>query len=175
MERYVITGGPCSGKTTTCKELASLGYEIVQESARIIIAEEQQKTNGVLPWTNLFEFQKLVLRRQLDLESRINGQPTFLDRGFLDGVAYCWQGKVKVPEELLALTKTQRYNRVFLLDPLPNYQTDGQRKEDITVAAELHRLIGEAYKEFGYDVIKVPVLEPKQRAQNIIKKFSEVV
>ncbi len=173
MKKYVITGGPCSGKTTTITELAALGYETIPESARAVI--EQEQPNGILPWTNIFEFQKLVLKKQLELEEKINGTTTFLDRGCLDGIAYCWQSKVEVPQELIEITRNRRYNTIFLLEQLPKYQTDGQRKEDPTVAKELHRLIEQAYKEFGYRVINIPVLEPKQRALTIIKKLKNEV
>lgn len=171
MKKYVITGGPCSGKTTTIKELAGLGYQTTTEAARTVI--EQEQPNGILPWTNIFEFQKLVLRRQLELEERINGSTTFLDRGCLDGIAYCWQAKIQTPQELVEITRSQRYTAVFLLEQLPNYQTDGQRKEDSTVAKELHKLIEQVYKEFGYRTITIPVLVPKERAQFVIKQLKE--
>lgn len=171
MRKYVITGGPCSGKTTTINELRNLGYHTIQESARAVI--EQEQPNGILPWTNVFEFQKLVLKKQLELEERINGSTTFLDRGCLDGIAYCWQAKIQAPQELIEITRSQRYTAIFLLEQLSEYKTDGQRKEDSTVAKELHKLIEQAYKKFGYRTITIPVLVPKERAQFVIKQLKE--
>ncbi len=172
MKKYVITGGPCSGKTTTINELTILEYKTIPESARAVI--EQEQPNGILPWTNLLEFQKLVLKKQLELEERANGEMTFLDRGCLDGIAYCWQGKVKIPQELIETTRSKRYTAVFLLEQLPEYQTDRQRKEDPAVARELHKLIAQAYKEFGYRVINIPILAPQERARYIVNKTNEV-
>jgi len=40
---YVITGGPCSGKTTIIKELRKIGYIVYPEAARIFIDKEIRK------------------------------------------------------------------------------------------------------------------------------------
>jgi len=40
--RHVITGGPGVGKTTTLELLASRGYATVRETARDIIAAQQE-------------------------------------------------------------------------------------------------------------------------------------
>ena len=45
MEKYVIDGGPHTGKTTSLESLAKRGYEIVDENARIII--KQEKANHI--------------------------------------------------------------------------------------------------------------------------------
>ena len=37
---YVLTGGPCSGKTTLIDELKQRGYSVFPEPARIVIASE---------------------------------------------------------------------------------------------------------------------------------------
>lgn len=53
MKKYVITGGPGIGKTTVIELLASRGYVIVLEVARLITEEEKSKGSDILPWLNL--------------------------------------------------------------------------------------------------------------------------
>ena len=169
MQKYVITGGPGVGKTKTLLELQKLGHQIVPEAARHLIEQEQQKPQGVLPWTNLFVFQQLVTQLQLEFESRISVGVAFLDRGFVDNFAYCKLGNILVPEELVALKTTHKYDGVFVLDPLLAYSKDAVRKEDAAFAQALHAAILEVYHEQGYVPIVVPVLEPEDRAKFILK------
>lgn len=174
VEKYVITGGPCTGKSSTIDELKSLGQKTVEEAARSLIKE------GYDPAKDPLTFQRMVIEKQLSLEARIpewtpwsRGEDHFLDRGVFDNVVYCTIFEVKVPEILQELIsqdkKKQRYTKVFVLDPLPLYKNDAERPESEAKAKEIHAAIVEAYKEIGYKPIHVPVLTPKERAQYIMR------
>lgn len=171
MRKYVLTGGPCVGKTTTCLELQKLGYTIVPEAARMIIAEEKQKPDGSLPWTNFAEFQNKVFKRQLELESRVNSDIIFFDRGIIDIIPFCVSGSIPVPEELSKRPLYTLYEKVFLLEPLPYYMTDEERKEPEEKALRLQAMIEEAYKNYEYSPIHVPFMDPKERAR-YIRRFT---
>lgn len=169
MAKYVITGGPCVGKTTTLNELARRGYKTAPEAARMIIQEEQAKPNGILPWTDLLGFQHLVLQRQINLEQRL--WDGFLDRA-IDGIAYCRLGKIEVPKELIYFAKTNRYDCIIFPDALP-YKLDSERKEDEATAKKIHDEIFKVYVEFGYNPIRVPVLPVDKRADFILEKIKK--
>ncbi|HIG93039.1 TPA: ATP-binding protein [Candidatus Woesearchaeota archaeon] len=171
MVKYVITGGPGTGKTTLIHELQQQRYAIVPEAARQIIQEEQQKKEGILPWTNLYEFQRKVVERQLDLEEKVGSEICFVDRGIVDNLAYCRMGKIEVPQDFQKIDLKNRYVGVFLLDFLPKYEIDLQRKEDALVAPRLHDMIKFVYIELGYGPTPVPVLEPKERARYVIERI----
>lgn len=166
--RYVITGGPSVGKTTIIKLLASRGYPTVPEVSRMIIEEELKNGGNLLPWKNLALFQEEVIRRQLLLEQEVTLKETFLDRGIIDGYAYCRIGNIEPPKQIHE-HGFNRYKKVFLLDPLPEYHTDAVRKEDPELARRIHQTIGEAYIMFGYDLITVPVSSPEERVEYILK------
>ena len=165
--RHVITGGPGVGKTTLCIELEKLGWKVVPEAARQVIATEREKGQGVFPWTDLKGFQLLVLRAQLDLEERA-GAPAFFDRSVLDGIAYCRVGGIPVPPELALAARNARYDTVFLLDPLPLYGPDSERWEDRDAADRVHQEIEKVYCEHDYEVIRVPQLTPADRAHFVL-------
>lgn len=178
MARNVLTGGPGNGKTTTCFELFKLGYLIGPESARPIIKEQEQLENGILPWTNLAAFQLYVLDRQLQTENRIHGE-VYLDRGIIDNIAYCRDGNIPVPNRLEHAAKERRYDNIFILEPLPFYETDAERKEPVEQAKRLHQEIWQTYRDYGYDPIHIPAtyagktLTPAERAEYILEVTNE--
>lgn len=176
MEKYVITGGPCVGKTTLVEALEKRGYVVVPEAARQIIQEEQKKFDGILPWKSqeyFFLFQQLVVKRQLDLEASVEDRCCFLDRSIVDGVAYCHLAALVAPEELGVQVQHHRYDSVFLLDRLP-YKQDAERKEDEATAQRIHEMIREVYTEGGYDIISVPVFPVEQRVDFVLNKIKEI-
>jgi predicted ATPase len=162
--RAVIIGGPCTGKTTLCKTLANRGYITIPESAREIIAEQQP--HGILPWTDLAGFQELVIPRQLGLEDKLNGEPAFLDRGLLDNIAYCRLGNIPAPRSLQGIQLRARYTHTFLLERLP-YRADAERKESPEEGARVHTMIATVYREYGYNLIHIPVSSVEARADLI--------
>ncbi len=167
MKRHVITGGPGIGKTTVIELLASRGYMIVPEVARMITEEEKLKESGIVFWKDLTKYQEKIAERQMELESKATADIVFLDRSLIDGYAYCKLGNIAIPE-LVSKNGRNRYTKVFLLEPLPTYTKDETRFENQEEAARIHDEIIDAYKEFGYQTISVPALPPEERAEFII-------
>ena len=170
----VITGGPGVGKTTVIELLRKRGYTVVDETAREIIEREMAKGSDVLPWKNLKAFQDSVFARQLEKETRagesVGSIPIFLDRSIVDGYAYSVLGNV-FPVSDIARLAPGRYTKVFLLERLPDYVTDTSRIEDLQFAKDIHAEILKAYREFGYEVVHVPVLPPEERVDFIIRNL----
>lgn len=124
IEKIVITGGPCAGKSTAMStiqsELTKLGYKVyfIAESATEVI------TSGVTP--DLNNFQKHLLQYQLDKEkmyeniARDNEAKTVivLDRGVLDSKIYMKPGEFeRICKELntTELELRDHYDAVFHL------------------------------------------------------------
>jgi predicted ATPase len=85
--RVVVTGGPCSGKTTLWTALGERfpGAVKVPETATALIL------SGLTPQAlGLPRFQRLVFQRQVEAEESALRQGLFLlcDRGLADGLAY---------------------------------------------------------------------------------------
>jgi len=171
MSKHVLTGGPGIGKTTLIELLAARGFTIVPEAARLIIEEEKVKDSDILPWKNLTKFQEKVAKLQLELEERAKGKIVFLDRSLIDGYGYCILENVPAPT-IIEKVARNRYDKVFLLDPLLSYKNDHSRLEDKNKAEAIHETIAKAYLDFGYSPIKVPVLSPQERVEFILKNLN---
>jgi len=174
IQRVVLTGGPCCGKTTLLNNLAARSYQVVPEAARMVIEEEQRRGSNCLPWKDLYGFQEKTAERILDLEHSFDGSLLFCDRGIVDGHGYAINGKVSTPELIVDLG-AKRYDLVFILEPVPVYQKDESRKENLEEAKKVHRAIWNAYKEFGYTPISVPIMGIQERADYFVKLLEGMV
>ena len=169
--KYVLTGGPCTGKTTLLNFFGQQGYQTVSESATIIMQQEREKGN-VRPWDDLIYFQTLLLNKQIEMESKLQIWPqAFADRGTLDGLAYCKLFNTHPPAELIKRASENRYAGVFMLDFLPFYTLEGVRFESARSAYKIQNLLKQTYQEFGYQIIEVPVFEIGIRAEFILNKI----
>lgn len=171
--RIALTGGPGVGKSTVLEILAHQGYAIVPESARLVIERELLKNSTCLPWKDLQLFQNTVSSFQFELENSAKGDVIFSDRGLIDGYAYSKVDGIIVPEVIYSNGRN-RYNLVFILDQLPNYQNDRSRREDIVKARTIQEAIHSAYLEFGYNPVRVPVLSPEERVRFILNKLEKI-
>lgn len=168
-KKYVLTGGPCTGKTTTLNFLGKRGFQTLPEVPRIIIDHQLSINGNILPWKEFRSFQKEVLLKQIEFESKLqNASIAFLDRGIPDQLAYYRLHKVEPWDFLVETARKVRYDGVFLLDMLPTYETDSARKEDPETAKKIHSLINESYSDLGYDVVSVPPLSVEERIELIL-------
>ena len=173
MKKYVLTGGPCTGKTTTIKLLSNYGYETVQEAASILVEEELKKQCDPLWIQDAIAFQRKLILKQLEFESQITSENiAFIDRGIIDTIAYCKIYKAKASKEFYKMAEQNRYEKVFILNFLESYSKSSIRKESKEKAIEIQSTILKTYKEFGYDPIVIPKSEAKERANFILSKVN---
>ena len=167
---YVITGGPSTGKTTLLAELEKLGYKTIPEAARSVIDEAiaSGKTVAELR-ADEHAFQDEVMRKKVTTEAEHTPQELlFFDRGMQDTLAYLRAYDFNLEDWVLEQMQSARYQKVFLLDTLPNFQSDYARTEDKEFSVRLRELLRDAYSEFGMEPIIVPVASPAERAKFVI-------
>ncbi len=172
---YVITGGPSSGKTTLLAELEKLGHNTIPEAARTVI------DNGILEGLTVEQirkdekkFQEEVTKMKIKIESlHPKDALTFFDRGMHDTLAYMSHYDFEIADWVESAFKTAKYKKVFLLDQLPVFEKDYARTESQDFPEKIYSLLHEAYKKFGFYIVKVPVLPVKQRAQFILENIEE--
>lgn len=172
MPWYILTGGPCAGKTTTILELEKRGYPILKEAARELIDEmlAQGKLLEVIREDPVW-FQQAVLRRKVAMESLVpQDVELFFDRGVPDSIAYYRENGVAEDKELWEASRLFRYKRIFLMD-LIDFTQDEARNESPEKAKRLHEGIERAYRELGYDIVRVPVLPVHERVDYILARL----
>jgi len=158
MGRFIITGGPGSGKTTLVEALQNLGYYGFPEVARDLINE------GIVPPIRAEKpdsgrFFDLILKQRIIYYQQIKGTEIgFYDRGIPDSLAYFKYQNKKVPPILSEAIIAYRYNPVVFITPpwKEIFNTDDVRRETFYEARVLYDLTIEAYLAHGYEIIELP-------------------
>ncbi|HTR18849.1 MAG TPA: ATP-binding protein [Candidatus Paceibacterota bacterium] len=166
---YVLTGGPCAGKTTLVFELEKLGHAVLPEAARMFI-EEQLALGKTIPEMrkDINKFEHDILQRHIELEGNVaKDKVTFFDRGIPDNVAYFRFTNLPIDEEFRRILETTKYRKVFLLEML-EYANDTARFETPEEARHIHNEIRRAYEELGHTIVDVPVLPIPERVEFVL-------
>jgi len=166
---YVITGGPCCGKSTLIKALEKRGFTIVPEAATEVI-EEQLHINGTaLPTKDNYRFQVLLAERQIPRENRGDMKPRFLDRSIVDSAGYCTYQGTPLPSIVLEGIHAARYSAVFFLEQLPFYENNKVRWENAEQARQLSGFIYGSYVKHGFIPIKIPATPLEHRIEEVLR------
>ncbi len=168
-EWCVITGAPCSGKTSVIRELQQRGHRIVDEVARSLIDGELKQGRSLIEIKrDVLAFERTILCRKLGIESALpTDELIFLDRAIPDSIAYfIFEGLD--PSEPLLESRIFRYRRVFLFDRLI-LENDRVRAEDEAMAAAIDGLLERAYRDLGYAVRRVPVMPVADRVDDVLE------
>lgn len=173
-KRYVITGGPGTGKSSIINELKKKNYACSTEISREIIQSEL-KTNGeVVPWLNLNSFSdKVVYLRSEQWLATNESETHFFDRGIIDAIAYLHNANSQVPESYINAIYKYPYNtKVFITPPWENiYQKDAERMESFKESERIHKQLVKSYENFGYKLIMVPKLSVSERVEFILSQI----
>jgi predicted ATPase len=178
-ELYVISGGPCAGKTTLVNHLKKLGFFTVNEAARIAIERGLVNKDDFINKNKRRELQNLILKIQLELENGIpDNTIAFLDRSAIDGIAYFWSVDLEPSKDYIEICKSRNYKAIFILEQIENYVVDDIRYETYEEGREIHKLIIKAYECFGYTPYFIPSMSVEERANlvlNIVRKVSKLL
>lgn len=174
MKKIVLTGGPCSGKTTTLRALREeFGNQItlVPEVATLLLEGGFPVPGKHLEWSEewqaVFQAAVLPLQRSIETVYRLMAQGSgcgliVCDRGLLDGAAYTPGGLVEFcrryevnPDEAMA-----RYEAVIHLESLATADPqlygkagNGSRFEPLERAQELERATQEAWSRHPRHIV----------------------
>lgn len=169
---HVITGAPCSGKTSVISWLGRLGYEVLPEMARCLIDREltQGKTIEQIRG-NEGDFQIRVFNESRLRERKMPAEKlVFMDRSLLDSYAFNLICGLNV-EPVFKACVSCRYKMIFFMERLP-WQKDYARTEDADMAEKIARLLWQGYEKLGYHPISVPLMPAKARAEFILSYLS---
>lgn len=172
--RFVITGGPSSGKEAVFTELHERGLPAsTGEIAREIYRKHRDRLGRHLQVSDRREYSREVLEGFIAEYCAHKAGDRFYNRGIPDG--YGWDaffGLGPYPE-LEEAARTYRYDAVFVLDALDDFTTADDvvwaREREIT---RVHQLIIQGYYDAGYRPIFVPVDSAPARVDFILAQIS---
>ncbi len=169
----VITGGPCTGKTTVVEVLSAMGYATTIEHARHYI--DPHKETGMTVEeirANKRKFQHGILEMQIEEETKLDpNEMVFLDRALPDALAYYQFLGLDYDDDVLEMSERFCYMTVFILARLPLIN-DCARLEDVESQIRIHNLIMEVDGSFHCPIVHVPVLPPQERVGFILNHIT---
>lgn len=171
MNRFIITGGPGSGKTNLLEALRTLNYSCSEEASRQLIIQEVKQKSNCLPWTDLSCFADKVLQKMISsYEATKGNELTFYDRGIPDIIAYLKVADLPVPEYYYDACQQHLYHQtVFILAPWQEiYVNDSERWQTYSESEQLYMGIKETYKSLNYSLVDVPKLTVSKRANFVV-------
>jgi len=168
IKRIVITGGPCSGKTSIIDALKNSGYHCFDEVSREII----QNMNIQTAFKNV-DFEEAVFKKRkndfLNAKTGLN----FYDRSMLDNIAYLKNNKHNIPQHFTTQCDDHRYySKVFITTPWENiYHKDNERLENFSEAIKIFDALKQVYEDANYNLLELPQLSVNERIKFIINEI----
>jgi len=175
-KKYIITGGPGSGKSTLVEGLEKAGYSCSAEISRQMIQAEVAKGSDCLPWLDILCFSDRVIAEMTKAWHAASANPlTFFDRGIPDVIAYLKIDKLEIPANYLDNLAQHAYEKkVFILPPWADiYINDNERWQSFEEASLIHSAIKNTYTGFGFELIEVPKVSLAARIAFVLDKRGE--
>ena len=149
--------------------LALLGYAIVEESARAIIAE--RLASGMSPRPQASRFAREILRRDIEKYEKTRGlpNPIIFDRGVVEALGSVQANEAWPKLELERMLAAYPFARpVFILPPWKAiYTVDTERDQTFEDAVNVHQKVVDWYSRCGYPLHEVPCLPVDERAKYV--------
>lgn len=165
----IITGPPCSGKTTVIGELAMRGYRTNPDMSRQYF--EEQIAAGLdidhVRRSGCRVHRGIFLQMLLNAASLPSNQLIFHDYGLPDNVAFRLAEDLQEDPDLMRSCASFRYWKVFLLAPAP-FARDRLRREDAVFQHRLAALLPQVYSRLGYSPIMIPLESLHDRCERIL-------
>ena len=171
---HVITGAPCSGKTTLINQLSEAGFLTAHETAREYFEIEMAKgrssqeirCSGPPTQQGIFDLQQR-------LEDGLRpDQVVFLDRGLPDSLTFNRLYGLN-PDQFLFECRKHCYASVFILDRLPFAREVQLGLEDEKSAQFIDIWLERDYSILGYRVVRVPVCSPNERLGFVLDRIPD--
>ena len=162
---HVIAGGPCSGKTTVLKALEQAGHYVVTETSQELLEAgiadghtAQQLRSDPVAW------QQEIFRRDHALFDELAlDEPVFTDTSFIENLVFGSRAGIVIGPKVESWLQRKRYQTVFFLDPLKDYEQSQVRIESRSVAMQISDDVRKQYQLHGYKLVAVPSTSVAER------------
>jgi predicted ATPase len=173
---FIVTGCSGGGKSSIIDALKARGFLCVEEAGRQIVREQVAIGGDGTPWKDRTKFHELLLSRYVDLFRQINERtlPVFFDRALPELIGGMRSLKIPIPELYRLADRVYKYARkVFITPPWPEiFRTDPERRHSYEDALAEYRLLPDAYRELGYQVVEIPKAPVSERVDFILEHLN---
>jgi predicted ATPase len=177
--RYIITGGPGSGKTSIINDLEKRGYLIRKEAATDVI-EEGLRQGMKAPWMvddYHIKICNIMIKRQEEVRNS-RDLIAFFDRGHLDGITYILLQRRKLHQEVIDYVQSTLNEgffdkTVFFIENLGFCEQAPHRDETLEEALEKSHHLKQNYRALGYELINIPPDTIEKRSEKIINQINQ--
>jgi predicted ATPase len=173
--RFVIAGGPGSGKSTLMRALSASGEICYAEISRQLIREQHACGGRLLPWGDLRAFALECAARMLDeLRSSSPRSRCFFDRGLPDLIGYLRHGDQTAPPSWRQASHA--YARtVFFAPPWREiFIQDPERPQTFAEACALGAHIRQAYLDCGFTIIELVLSSVADRVAQVRRHVDQL-
>ena len=162
---HVIAGGPCSGKTTVLKALEQAGHSVVTETSQELL--EAGIANGQTAQelrADPVGWQQEIFRRDHALfDGLALDEAVFTDTSFIEDLVFGARAGIVIGPKVESWLRRKRYQTVFFLDPLEDYEQSQVRIESHSVAKQISEDVRKEYQRHGYKLVAVPAKSVAER------------
>ena len=167
IQRFIITGGPATGKSSIVEYFQKIGYPCFEEVSRKIIQEQNIQTAA-----KNYDFETTVFQER-KTQYLVATKLHFYDRSMLDGLAYMKLQNIPIPQQMLTDLTTHRYeSKVFIAPAWEEiYHQDSERLESFEEAIAIDKSLREIYQSFGYELVEIPLTTVEERVKFILSQI----
>ena len=169
--KVIVTGAPCSGKSSLIAALQRCGHQTIPEVFQLLYARAFENNCADRFFDDQLALRYQLMNTQISFESSTaTHSTTFLDRSVWDIIFFGEWYNIPMPQNLYDLAAHQHYDHVFFLDLVPRqlYQTTQFRGESYDVALKMHHFFLEKYRRTGLAIVPVPFDTIENRAYFIL-------
>ena len=167
IQRFIITGGPATGKSSIIEYFQQIGRHCFEEVSREIIKKKNIQTS-----TKDINFEVAVFqqrKKQFLAATKLH----FYDRSMLDGLAYMKLQNIHIPKQMLIDLTTHRYESKVFIAPVWQeiYHQDSERLESYKEAISIDKTLREIYNSFAYELVEIPLTTVEERVKFILSQI----
>jgi predicted ATPase len=154
--RYVIAGGPGSGKSALLEALSRSGEVCYPEISRELIREQQSNGGRLLPWADLRGFAEECAERMHEaIRASSVRSRCFFDRGLPDLIGYLAHGGRTPPPGWREASRAYA-REVFFAPPWRDiFVQDAERPQTFEEAEALGAHVRRAYLDCGFTIVEL--------------------